>query len=424
MQMRSKYIKIKATPSIVIDKRRMLKDGTYPIKLRITYQRKQVYYSTPYNLTTSDFEKTQGKRPRSPFDEITESLNGFKDKAIEVIKDLSVFSWEDFDKSYLSNRGARNDLNSEFDARIKQLRIAGQISTAVNYECAQKSLHKFFPDSRFNDITPGKLSDYEKYMIDKGNSITTISMYLRSLRAIFNIAITKKDILPDLYPFRRNENEKDKYQIPEGRNIKKALQISTIERLFDFKALPGSSMEMAKDYWIFLYLGNGMNVKDFCLLKYKDIDKSILKFKRAKTIRQKKEKIIYAVLQPEAKAIIKKWGNKKKDDDTFIFPVLTGKETPERQYQLIQQLTHVINDNMREVSKELNINPALTTYTARHSFATVLKRSGASIDLISEMLGHSNLKTTQSYLDSFENETLRAHAKALTAFKKRRDKNK
>ena len=137
---------------------------------------------------------------------------------------------------------------------------------------------------------------------------------------------------------------------------------------------------------------------------------------RAKTARQKKDKIIEAVLQPEALAIIKKWGNKMKDGKTFIFPVLCGKEMPDRQRQLIQQLTHVINDNMKAIADDLKMTKPLTTYVARHSFATILKRSGASMELISEMLGHSNLKTTKTYLASFESETLKQTTKALTAF--------
>lgn len=418
MQMGDKSIVGKATVSVMLDQRRQLKDGTYPVKIRVTFQRKQVYYATPFHLTPAEFEKTQGKRPRHPFDAIAESLQKFKRDAEDIIRELHFFSWKDFEKRYLTNKGAKDIVNVAFRERITQLRAAGQISTAVSYECAQRSLNSFLPGGKFVDFTPYKLAAYEKFMLEKGSSKTTISMYLRSLRAIFNIAISQKDILPVVYPFRRGENEKDKYEIPEGKSIKKALKMPAIEKVFNYEPIPGSSKEMARDYWIFIYLGNGMNVKDLCLLKYSDIDKNLLKFKRAKTIRQKKEKIIQVVLQPEARAIIKKWGSPQKHPDTFIFPILTGKETPERQYQLVQQLTHVINENMREVCKDLKIVPALTTYTARHSFATVLKRSGASIDLISEMLGHSSLKTTQIYLDSFENETLEAQTKALTAFKK------
>ena len=84
--------------------------------------------------------------------------------------------------------------------------------------------------------------------------------------------------------------------------------------------------------------------------------------------------------------------------------------------QLIQQLTHVINDNMKVIASKLGIEKSVTTYVARHSFATVLKRSGANISLISEMLGHGSQKTTQTYLDSFENDALEKVANNLTDF--------
>ena len=71
---------------------------------------------------------------------------------------------------------------------------------------------------------------------------------------------------------------------------------------------------------------------------------------------------------------------------------------------------------MKSIAEELGIKKPVTTYSARHSFATVLKRSGASMDVISEMLGHSNLKNTRLYLDSFEKETLEKTTNALTNF--------
>lgn len=435
--MGQKSIESKATTSIILDSRRSLKDGSYPVKIRITFKRKQVYYSTPHNLTKPEFQAAM-ERQLSP-DERKELINkgkkisdlkakglelrNYQSKAVSIIESMPFFTWEIFEKLFLTEKGSEDTISKSFDQKIKALRSAGQISTAVSYECAQKSINKYLPDAKFADVTPIRLNEYENYMLRQGNSLTTIGMYLRPLRAVFNIAISNKDIPSELYPFRRNINEKEKYEIPEGRNIKKALQLSAIEKVFNYRAEPGSSKEMARDYWVFIYLCNGMNVKDMCLLRYEDINNNILRFKRAKTIRQKKEKIIQAILQPEAKAIIKKWGNKKVDENTLIFPVLTEKETPERQYQLIQQITHLINDNMKEISEALKINLPLTTYTARHSFATVLKRSGASTELISEMLGHSNLKTTQNYLDSFENETLRIKTKALTAFKKSKKLN-
>ena len=70
---------------------------------------------------------------------------------------------------------------------------------------------------------------------------------------------------------------------------------------------------------------------------------------------------------------------------------------------------------MEEIGKALGIDH-ISTYTARHSFATVLKRSGANIAYISESLGHQNLKTTENYLASFEKEERIKAADMLTKY--------
>jgi len=71
------------------------------------------------------------------------------------------------------------------------------------------------------------------------------------------------------------------------------------------------------------------------------------------------------------------------------------------------QFVHVINHHMKKIGMDIGYDKPLTTYAARHSFATVLKRSGAPMELISESLGHKSLQTTEAYLDSFEDNTRR-----------------
>ena len=408
----------RVTTKILFDTRRAKKDGLYPVKIRLIYERKIRYYPTPYDFSKGKFNKIMfGERLSQVEKNIKKSIQSFEDKAIEVINSIQNFNWIDFEKGYLANRSAKNYIKDAFDERISELKSNGQIGTSVSYNCAKNSIEQFQANLKFSDITSSILNKYEKEMLDKGCSRTTISIYLRTLRSLFNNAISNKDILPSLYPFRKNDYEKDKYEIPEGSNIKKALELKEIESIVKYNAVKGSVKEMSRDYWFFIYLTNGLNVKDLCLLKYKDIDGITLKFIRAKTIRQKKEKVIYATLRDESLNIIEKWGNKKKSNETYVFPILNGKETLERQRQLIQQLTHTINNNIKSIAEDLEIKKTVTTYSARHSFATVLKRSGASMEIISEMLGHSNLKTTRLYLDSFEKDTLEKTTNALIDFK-------
>jgi integrase len=408
---------MKASTSIFIDSYHPKVSNVCAVSLKVTFERKKKYYSTPYSLTVEDFEKVMnGKRLSDVEKDLKMKIQAYENKAISIIEKLPFFSWEEFEKKYRDNRGAKDVIKLAFERRINELRVAGQIGTAINYECAIKSLEKFMPQARFVDFTPDVLSRYEKKCVDEQKSKATIGMYLRNLRSIFNEAISNEDILPELYPFRRNQYEKGKYEIPVSQNIKKALDKSDIEKIFNYKAVEGSIRAKSNDYWVFIYLTNGLNVKDLCLLRNKNIVNGKVEFVRAKTKNQKKEQKIQAVLMSQSLAVIEKWGNQNKEENAFVFPELEGNETPERQKQLIQQLTHVINDNMKIIAKELGINKSVTTYAARHSFATVLKRSGVSVAIISEMLGHGSLKTTQNYLDSFESDMLEKTANALTNF--------
>ena len=178
-------------------------------------------------------------------------------------------------------------------------------------------------------------------------------------------------------------------------------------------------LEMAKDYWIFIYLCNGLNVKDLCLLKRKDVQGDVLTFERAKTKRSKNngEKITVS-LKPQAKAIIKKWGQLSVNPETYIFPHLQKGMTAETERKQIQQLTKNINKYMNRIAKELELSKEVTTYVARHSFATVLRNSGAGTEFVSEAFGHSNIKTTKNYFAGFEQEAIHKITEALTNFAK------
>jgi len=352
-----------------------------------------------------------GPRPGKELKEQLILLQNLERRATEIIQGMPTFAFSAFEAKFFSRESitAIKDLLNEYATRLRRNE---QIGSAITYECAASSLNKFKPNVKLDEITPDNLRKYEKWMLDEGKSITTVGMYLRCVRSVFNKAINDGLIAKELYPFGRR-----KYEVPTGNNIKKALAIADIAKIYSYETEPYSTIDMARDYWIFLYLCNGMNVKDFSRLKYENIKGDTLSFIRAKSARTKRHvEPIRVPLLEDARRIIEKWGQPPKYPETFIFPILKKGITPERERQLIQQKIHVINEHLRTVAGDLGIE-SLTTYTARHSYATILKRSGASTEFISEALGHSNLKTTQNYLASFEDDQKREIAQALTAFK-------
>lgn len=399
----------KAEARIYLDSKRPKKSGECSVKIRISFNRVRRYFSTGIYLTINDFDSiTQGKRRTQEQKEKQIKLNYFLTKANKIIDHLSVFTFSSFEEQFLEQRNVQNSVSFAFDKYISELKQESRLGTAVSYECAKNSLESFQKNFTFAEVSLKFLTKYEKWMLDTGKSVTTIGIYLRSLRAIYN----QQNIDVSVYPFGESKN---KYSIPTSKNIKKALTLEEISKIYNYKAEPESTTEMARDYWMFLYLCNGMNVKDFCLLKWKNIDGEMLNYNRAKTERSKKEsKLISVALKDETWDIIKKWGQPSISKEAYIFPHLRNKMDDLSKRKVYQQLTKTINKYVKRVAKEVGIDKNVTSYFARHSFATVLKRSGTGVELISELLGHSSVNITESYLDSFEKEHIQKETDVLT----------
>lgn len=391
------------TTKIVLDQRRSKKDGSYPVKLRVTFQRKQKYYATGFSFSESDFNKITGSRPRGDLKLMGLELAAFEKRALKVINTISPFTFQVFEKNFLSSKGDMNNVFDALQASIDQLNKEGRASTAFSNSNTLSSLQKFVTRKKllFADITPDFLHAYEKWMLKQGRVLTTVGIYLRALRTVYNKAISEGVVSRDQYPF-----GKYKYQIPSGKNVKKAITLAEIEKILSYQPKKGSTEERSRDLWIFSYLCNGMNIKDISRLKYQNIDGQNLSFIRAKTQRSSRQnqKTINVSLHPIAIDIIERWGNKPATPDTYIFPILKKGITPQRELALVRQATKTINKYMGRIAESVGIEKKVTTYVARHSFSTVLKRSGASLPFISESLGHSDLKTTESYLGSFEDD--------------------
>lgn len=427
----------KAVPAITQDIARMAKDGRYPIRLRVTYKRRSRFWILKYPpmehddfsqlygqtilLTKKDYAKAIGSRP-GKFEELNLHFAAVKTQAREVIKGMNDFTFEAFEANYFTTPTDKDDIFSVLESKGKEMREAGRISTAVTFECGLKSLKEFTGKEKFpfNRVTVKFLKDYEKWMLTpreierkkgiktlKENSRTTVGIYLRNVRTAFNLVKP----VGVLYPFGKSKNSL--YSIPKGRNTKKALTQADIAKIAAYQAASGTNEQRSRDYWLFSYLCNGINIKDMARLKYANINGEKITLIRAKTADTvEDETTIEIMITRQIGRIIDCWGNKPATPDQYIFPILKIGMTPVDEYKAIQQAVHTINNNMENICNEIKID-RVTTYGARHSFATVLKRSGASIEFISESLGHKDKKTTQNYLANFEDEEKKKWAEML-----------
>jgi integrase/recombinase XerD len=403
--------------SIVLDTRRALLDGTYPIKLRVTFNRTQKYYPTQFNATRADFEKYMTRVPKGKEKQIRMALDSIEQKATSVIAELELFDFDQFQRKFYKNEQLRVDVYAYFDLAISEYKLNGQIGTASNYTCSKNSLKSFKDKLAFWEITPEFLRSYERKLITDKKSISTVGIYLRPLKAIINRAI-EDGTLPKDYNYPFGSKTALKYQIPTSKNTKKALDMDEVKALFDYKAESNSWEEKALDFWKFSYMANGMNMKDISLLKRGDIKEGFIEFVRAKTVNTNRTVIpIKVYLTDELKAIIAKHGKKNRGPNTLIFTIIRQTDTLENQAADLKQFIKMLNKYTRKIASAIGIEKDCTTYTARHTTATILKRSGADIQQISEALGHASISTTKAYLGSFEDGSKKEMAKLLTAFK-------
>jgi site-specific recombinase XerD len=405
--------KLIATTGFILDKRRKKAGDVYPVKLRVIFNRQNRLYGTVFDFTSADFDKIMGAKPREEYKAIRKNLDKVEDKAIEIIKKLRGFTFSEFGYKFTGKTTDPQNVFHVFDEYITELEKEDRIGTANSYMCALSSLKKFHPKETlsFQEVTTAFLKNFETWSILNGNSQTTVGIYLRSLRTIYNIAISRKIADQDDYPFGRK-----KYELPAPRNIKKALSIPELKKIFEFEP-DNKTMKYHRDLWLFSYLCNGANIKDICLLKYSDIKGDSIIFRRAKTIiTNRKSKPIIATYTDHIRLIIEEWGDKSMKPEAFIFPVLNNDESERRIKEKVAMLVKQMNKYIDDVAKTCGIASRVTTYTARHSFATVLKRSGISTSYIAEFLGHADEKTTESYLGSIEDPERKKIANYLTKF--------
>jgi len=411
-------IKYQATSAIILETRFQKKNGTYPVKIRITHDRVQKYYGIGISMTPEDFDKIMfDPKPRGEWKDKRLLFTSIEERARNIINEMPEFDFANFEKMFLSRHDSKNNFFDAIETARQSLIKQDRHGTAETYHSTLTALKTFHKKDilTFKEITPEFLHHFEKWMVSKGKSLTTVGIYARNIRTMFNEQIYGGNLKVESYPF-----GKRKYQIPTGRNVKKALELDDVEKIYRFPAEPGTMEAMAKDYWMFSYLCNGINMKDIALLKFKDIHEDKIVFHRAKTLNSTRthSKPVVVVLMDEITEIIDRMGNKPANYDEYVFPILNHNLTTAQMHATIRQEVKNINKYIRRIAKEAGIEKDVTTYTARHTFSTVLKRSGASMELISESLGHRNMAITESYLDSFEMDIKKEFARKLVAFKK------
>jgi integrase/recombinase XerD len=410
--------------SFYLDTRRSKANGKFPVKLRVfTHSpRIQKLYPTTFEFSEAEFKSIwETTKPRTEYKTIRYQMQAVETKAIETANELNPFTFEQFEKKLYRKTGAGSDVFYQYEIAIEKLKGNKQFGTASNYDLAVKAIKGFLETEKgkvpktlsFTDITPDWLGKFENYMVNtKGRSRTTLSMYVRTLRTVFNTAISEDEIKEELYPF-----GKRKYNVPAVKKVKKALSAAELKTLFQSKPKTVGE-QIAKDFWFFSYVCNGMNMKDIALLRYKDLNEDSFVFYRAKTINTSKADLtpVTVYLNDFSKGVIERYGNENKKPGNLIFSINDDDKSPEWNFRKVKEFTRYVNKHIKRLAESLSITSDLSTYWARHSFATTAIRNGASMEFVGEALSHSNTKTTFGYFAGFEQSTKKQIMNKLLEF--------
>lgn len=395
-----------ASLSVVCYKSKRLSNGESPLMLQVSKGGKRQYQSLGVSVNPKFWDFSKNK-PKSNCPNREYILKLILDKQAELQQRMLELNAEQ--KEYTTTT-LLHDEHRKFELKtvkqfyqelIEQYKANDKCGNRLIYKSSYNSINVFTNGNLeipFSAIDVAWLNKYEKWLRSKGNKETTMSLMFRTLRSAYNKAIDSKCARKSDYPF--NDYRISKFDVStEKRAIAKAdiLKFSTDVRSIGKQQY----VQFSKDIFIFSYLCGGINFTDIANLT-KD---NIIEGKRLHYIRQKTGKLIKLGLSEEAIQIIRRYAVESKG---YLFPILNAQlhKTPLQKQNRIHKMLGKVNKNLKLLAADLGVEANLTTYVARHSFASVLKKSGVNIALISEALGHSDLTTTQIYLDSFDNEQI------------------
>lgn len=394
-----------ATISVICYKSKTLANGEHPLMLRIAQDGKSTYKSLKISVAAKywDFKKNEPKTNAPNKDLIQKIILKTKLDYQQKILEKKANS-EEFTAISLINEKKEEvkakTVEEFYLSIIEDLRQKGRIGNSYAYLNSYNTLRNFNKGKKlnytFSHIDVPFCKKFEDWMRNKGNKDTTLSYQFRTLRATYNKAIEAKIVAREKNPF-------IEYKLSHfnTKTIKRALSKNDILKIINADCTGQSKLrQLTHDLFSFSYLCGGISFVDIANLTPQNIIEDRLIYQRQKTHGN-----INLLLSKEASTIIEKYSTYQQEAE-YLFPILHCKRhiTPMQKSNRIHKICHQVNAELRIFAKELGISAEVTTYVARHSFATILKKSGVNIGIISQALGHQDIKTTQIYLSKFDNE--------------------
>lgn len=438
----------RATVKVIYRVDKTLKDGSHPFWVRITKDRKSTYIATGLSLHPKYWNEQKEEIRRSypdPFrDELINKLRQWEQKYTESANDLAkadeVHDAGDVASKAIEGRKQlrRATLLSYIDEVIDNMKRAGQLGNMLVYQTLRNQLFDFIKteynrdDVRFVEVTVKFCNDFEVYMREKGNADTSLSNRFRTLRAVLNRAISEGAASAQNYPFSRSVSDRHKFSISKFviSTQKRAISRDDVRKVEAYGPAPThvgayadvknaaevERLRRAKNIFLFSFYVGGINFVDLVQLRWRNLTLDAEGNTRLTYTRQKTGGTFSIRLLGPAMDIIEAYRPfTNNGPNSYIFDILKTDihTTPKSITNRLKKTMGQVNTDLKTIGKRAGIETPLTTYVARHSFATVMKRSGVATAIISEAMGHKTEAITTVYLDSFATEKIDAAYEVL-----------
>lgn len=408
---------MKTNVLIVLDTRVKKADGTFPLILRIVHNRKSSQIPLGISLHPKDWDEEQHliKSSFKGTESVARLNNQILKKKVEAMDVISKLDEKKVIhamtvtqiKELIDRKPAiTNSVFTYTQKLIDEMIASGRIGNARSYKSTLTALKTFRKEKDFSfiELNYAFLQKLEADHLAKGNSLNGLAVRMRTIKAIYNRAIKDGIVDKELYPFVN-------YQIKTKKTRKRAISVSAISKVEGLVFESGHPLYHAHNYFLFCFYMMGLPFADMAHLKISNLIGGRLVYNRQKT-----DKGYNIKVPAKAQKILDKYISGKTKDE-FIFPIIYRK-TPQEQYKDVEWARARYNKKLKKIALLCDIEESLTSYIGRHSFASIARNLGIPIANISDMLGHSSIKTTEIYLDSLPTEIMdMEHEKILKSTK-------
>ena len=402
-----------ATSKFFLDTRRAKPGSPSVLKVAIGHRRKTAYISTDAKLYPSQWDSEHSRAVNHPEEKVLNLyLQGVMQQVERTffiladagkLQSMTVIDIKNEIERKINPQKAEAKENAErkknlFASRFLAFAESKKKSTCGVYMQTYRRLEAYLGNKlktlKFEDITKDWLVKFERFLAETAPSKNARNIHLRNIRAVFNDAID--DEVTTSYPFRR-------FSIRPVATPKRNLKVGDLRKLFNFPC--EKHAEQYRDMFKLMFMLIGINAVD--LFHLKRIVDGRVEFHRAKTNR------LYSIkVEPEAMEIIEKY--KGKDWLLFVLDHYSDyQEFIRHMNRALKKIGSVKRVGLGGKKKYEPLFPELTTYWARHSWATIAASLDIPRDTIAHALGHGNNTVTDIYIDFDQSKVDEANRKVL-----------